>query len=218
MSRKVRASRERMIAFVSTVLAARLWQLMIGGNGLGLGTCTLRFYMNGSYLFSFLSLVVLCGLMVVEGCGPAAGPPKPSPAGQKTVTFPNAAVQFSVPEEYVQRLEPEDTVMIKPTSDAGITLRFNLHALPEAMAVEFLKAQAEEKGQKVTQVGDKSTFSESGTHSEGGHDYDMKFWQVAFGDSLVVMSAEIDKKQKSDPAVKACLQEVPKMIESMQKY
>jgi len=45
----------------------------------------------------------------------------------------------------------------------------------------------------------------------------MTFWQIGFGDCLIVMSAEVDRKDKQDPEVVECLNGVPNIIESMQK-
>ena len=36
-------------------------------------------------------------------------------------------VEFGVPEDYVQSAEPDDTIAIRPSDNAGVTLRFNLH-------------------------------------------------------------------------------------------
>jgi len=157
-------------------------------------------------------------ILALNGCGSSNGTPSPSPPGFTTVTFPNGTVQFAVPESYTQRSEPDDTVAITPSDDSGIVLRFNLHNLPDAVAEEFLQSQANDKGLQINRIGNKATLSETGTRSEGGRDYDMMFWQVGFGDALVVMSAEVDRKHKDDQTVKDCLSSVPEMIESMQKY
>lgn len=157
-------------------------------------------------------------LLALSGCGSSSATPKPSPPGFTTVSFPNGTVQFSIPEAYSQRSEPDDTIAVTPGNATGITLRLNLHNLPDAVAEEFLQSQAKDKGLQLTRIGGKATFSETGTGSEGGRNYERTFWQIGFGDSLVVMSAEVDKKHRSDQTVKECLSGVPKLIESLQKY
>jgi hypothetical protein len=163
-----------------------------------------------------VSLVV--ALLAVTGCGSSSGRPAVAAPGYKTVTFSNGTVQFAIPETYTQRSEPDDTLAITPGDNAGVVLRFTLHTLPDAVAEEFLESQAQKKGLQIERIGNKATISESGTRSEGGREYDMAYWQVGFGDSMVVMSTETDRKRKAEQIVSQCLNEVPKIIESMQKY
>lgn len=156
-------------------------------------------------------------LLSITGCGSSGGNQTLAVPGYKTVKFSNGSVQFAIPEDYVQRSESKDTIAVTPSNDAGIVLRFNLHNLPDAIAEEFLQSQAQKKGLQIQRIGNKTTISESSTHSEAGRNYDMSFWQIGFGDSMVVMSAETDQKRKGEPSVIKCLSEVPKIIESMQK-
>ncbi|RCS54379.1 hypothetical protein DTL42_04325 [Bremerella cremea] len=153
----------------------------------------------------------------VGGCGPASIP-SPSPPGFETVVFPNDTVQFDMPKTYKQSVEPEDTVVITPAEESGITLRFNLHVLPEPLAVDFVEMQAKEKGTKVKMIGDNATFTEKGSRSDEDHDYEMTFWQIGFDNMLVVMSAEVDQARKNDIIVVECLKNVPTMIKSMHKF
>jgi len=164
------------------------------------------------------SLVFVMSTLAISGCGSSSRTPAPGAPGFTTVTFLNGNVQFAIPEHYTQRSESDDTIAITPGDDTGIVLRFNLHNLPEAVAEEFLQSQATKKGMQINRIGNKATVSETGTRSEGGRDYDITFWQVGFGDSLVVMSAEVDRKRKDDKSVVECLNRVPKIIESMQTY
>lgn len=156
-------------------------------------------------------------LLTLAGQASPAAPPEPSADGLRTVKFPNGPVQFSVPDTYIDRSEPEDTVAILPAKVSGITLRFNLHNLPGNLAKGFLESQAEGKKLKVKTIGGKPTISESGKNREGGVNYRMTFWQIAMEDGLVVMSAEVDEKRQADPAVKKCLAKVPQIIKSMRK-
>ena len=150
-------------------------------------------------------LLILMVLLAMSGCGESKAPSKPKASGFTTVTFPNGPVQFSMPDTYSQRSEPDDAIAVTPGDETGVTLRFNLHNLPDGVVEEFLESQAEPRGLQIVRVGDKTTFSETETRSEAGHDYLMTFWQIGFGDCLVVMSSEVDKMHKGDQAVKAVL-------------
>ena len=160
-------------------------------------------------------LLLATAFPLVTGCG---GAPSPVPdQGFKTITFPNGNVKFFIPDDYSQQNEPNDTVAVSPGENSGIVLRFNLHQLPAAIAGEFVAGQAKEKGLEIDRVGNKSMFSEASTRKEGGRDYDMTFWQIGFGDSLVVMSAETDPKLKEDKVVVDCVSSIPAIIESLHK-
>lgn len=171
-----------------------------------------------AFSISLVVTLLVVTLLVFTGCGSSSGKPAVAALGYKSVTFPNGSVQLAIPEAYNQRSEPDDTLAITPGDNTGIVLRFTLHTLPEAVAEEFLQSQAQKKGLQMQRIGNKATISESGTRSEGGREYDMAFWQVGFGDSMVVISAETDRNRKGDQIVAECLNEVPKIIESMQKY
>jgi hypothetical protein len=164
------------------------------------------------------SLFLVVSLLALNGCDSSNGSPSPSPPGFSTITFPNGNVQFFAPETYTHQSEPNDTVAITLGDESGIVVRFNLHNLPDAVAEDFLHSQANDKGLQINRIGNKATFSETGARSEGGRDYVMTFWQVGFGDALVVISAEVDREQEENQTVKDCLNRVPKMIESMQRY
>ncbi|MEL6110082.1 MAG: hypothetical protein AAFU85_29060 [Planctomycetota bacterium] len=170
------------------------------------------------------NLVFLCPLAMIIGCNDSpkvsqAGSveTKASSSGETTFTFPNGPVTVSIPVSGTVRLEAGDTVVVSPPSDSSITLRFNLHGLPGLDAEEFLLAQSKSKGLEITRIGGKASLSEMGTRSEGDIQYDMTFWQIAFGDSLVVMSAEVESDRASDPVVKEFIAAIPEIIESMAK-
>jgi hypothetical protein len=167
---------------------------------------------------NFKPLVLLIVFLLLNGCEGVATTAKNSPSGNVAVKFPNGSVQFEMPEHYSQSAEPDDTIAITPGDETGIVLRFNLHNLPEAVAEEFLQSQATDKGLQMARIGGKAAFSETGTRSEAGRQYDMNFWQVGFEDALVVISAEVDREHQGNRAVNECLDVVPKIIESLQKY
>jgi len=173
--------------------------------------------MNESIRSSTSTILISLMFFTFSACNSSTPTPEPNTAGSTTVVFPNGPVQFSIPEHYSQRFEPGDTIAITPGGENGITLRFNLHRLPEPVAEEFVESQANEKGLTLTLMGDKIIFSETGTRSEGGRDYEMTYWQIGFGDSLVIMSTEVDGAQKATQSVRDCLAAVPKIIESLQK-
>ena len=171
------------------------------------------------------TLVAVAAVTAMLGCSGGDRPSKPQspqPQGFKTVTFSNGKVEFGVPKEYVQSAEPDGTIALKPSDDAGITLRFNLHYLegadlPADVGTQFVRKQAKDKGLKVMEVAEKVLLTEGGTRKEGERQFDMTFWQIGFQNAVVVMSAEIDQARKSDEAVIGCMNAVPEIIKSMRK-
>lgn len=155
--------------------------------------------------------------LVLVGCEPASMP-TPSPPGYKLAVFANGNVQFDIPEKYELRYEQDESIMVRPSEHAGIILRFTLQNLPEPIAEDFLLTQAEKDGMEIKEMGKNLVISESGSRNENGQDFNMTFWQVGFEDALVVMSAEVNKTRKDEPAVLDCLALVPAMIESMHKF
>lgn len=136
---------------------------------------------------------------------------------QKSVFFSNGPVQFLTPAVYEVGSEPDETIVITPCEESGIVLRLNLHNLPKAAAEEFVRAQAKKKGLKSELIGGKTVLQENEEVTVDGKRYEMTFWQVGFGDSLVVLSAEVDPEKKDLLIVKYCLEYIPSLIESMSK-
>ncbi|MEM8736771.1 MAG: hypothetical protein AAGG44_21245 [Planctomycetota bacterium] len=163
-----------------------------------------------------ITTCIALAVLPLGGCNSSAQPTE-NPQALQVVTFPNGPVEFQMPTSYSLQLEPDETVAITPGDVRGITIRLNLHNLPSDMAAEFVEKQASDKGLEVTQVGDKTVFSETGIHSSGGRQYDMTFWQIGFGDALVVLSAEVDQSQSDPSVLTPIFEEISKITRSLEK-
>jgi hypothetical protein len=156
-------------------------------------------------------LATACGL---SGCGSGDG----TPADWKSHSIGAGPVSVRAPADYQQALEPDDTLVLLPPGDPGITLRLSVHTLPADAAADFVREQAEKNRLPVTEQGGKVILTEAGGGEEQGIKVERRFWQIGFENVVVVMSATVIEEKKDTPAVQACLEHtVPLMIQSLRK-
>ena len=141
-----------------------------------------------------------------------------TPAGWKTHPLGKGQVTVAAPADYRESTEPEETVVLTPPNDPGVTLRFNLHYLPADVGVDFVRDQAKKKNLSVTEKGGKVFLTETNSGDEKGVKIERRFWQIGFQNAVVVMSATVIASKKDDAAVKECLEKtVPAVIDSLKK-
>ncbi len=146
-----------------------------------------------------------------------------TPAGWKTHPLGKGQVIVAVPADYRESTEPDETLVLTPANDPGVTLRFNLHYLegqgvPADVGVQFVRDQAKKKNLSVTEKGGKVLMTETNTGDEKGVKVERRFWQIGFQNAVVVMSATVIASKKDDAAVKECLEKtVPAVIDSLKK-
>ncbi len=146
-----------------------------------------------------------------------------TPAGWKTHPLGKGQVSVAVPADYRESTEPDETLVLTPANDPGVTLRFNLHYLegqgvPADVGVQFVRDQAKKKNLSVTEKGGKVLMTETNTGDEKGVKVERRFWQIGFQNAVVVMSATVIASKKDDAAVKECLEKtVPAVIDSLKK-
>ena len=155
---------------------------------------------------------------MAAGCGDRA---HQQSNGSKTIIFSTGKVDFRVPKGYVETSEPDDAIAIRPPGTTGITLRFNLHHLRRKvddspdLGVEFIHAKAARQGLEVARIGNKVLLATGNTRDEGDRQVEMTFWLIGFQRAVVLMSVEVDQRQKDNEAVIDCLNAVPDIIKSM---
>src|SRR5262245_59260086 len=74
-----------------------------------------------------------------------------TPAGWKSRPVGKGQVTVAAPADYRESTEPEETLVLAPANDPGVTLRFNLHDLPADVGVDFVRGQAKKKNLSVTE-------------------------------------------------------------------
>jgi hypothetical protein len=167
----------------------------------------------------FRSLLMPGVGLLFFGCQARESPPadwKSHPLGKGQVTV-------RAPADYRQSSEPEDTLVLTPPNDSGVTLRFSLHylegkGLPEDVGSKFVRDEAKKKNLAVTEKGGKVYLTEKHSGEEHGTKVERQFWQIGFQNAVVVMSATVVDAKKVDPAVKECLEKtVPMVIDSLKK-
>ncbi len=146
-----------------------------------------------------------------------------TPAGWKTHSLGKGQVTVAAPADYRDRTEPEETLVLTPPNDPGLTLRFNLHyfegqGIPADVGIQFVRDQAKKKNLSVTEKGGKVFLTETNSDEEKGVKVDRRFWQIGFQNAVVVMSATVVMSKKDEPAVKECLEKtVAVVIDSLKK-
>jgi hypothetical protein len=146
-----------------------------------------------------------------------------TPADWKAHGLGKGQVTVRAPAEYSQGTDPEETLVLTPPNDPGVTLRFNLHYLegqgvPADVGVQFVRDQAKKKNLSVTEKDGKIILTETNTGEEKGVKVERRFWQIGFQNAVVVMSATVVASKRDALAVKECLENtVPVMIQSLKK-
>jgi hypothetical protein len=141
-----------------------------------------------------------------------------TPAGWKSHALGKGQVTVAAPADYRESTEPEETLVLAPANDPGVTLRFNLHDLPADVGADFVRDQAKKKNLSVTEKGGKVCFTETNSGEEKGVKVERRFWQIGFKNAVVVMSATVIVSKKDDAPVKECLEKtVPAIIDSLKK-
>ena len=146
-----------------------------------------------------------------------------TPAGWNTHPLGKGQVTVAAPADYRDKMEPEETLLLTPPNDPGVTLRFNLHYLegqgvPADVGIQFVRDQAKKKNLSVTEKGDKVFLTETNSGEEKGVKVERRFWQIGFQNAVVVMSATVVASKKDDPAVKECLEKtMTTVIDSLKK-
>jgi len=146
-----------------------------------------------------------------------------TPAGWKTHPLGKGQVTVAAPADYRESTEPNETLVLTPPDDPGVTLRFNLHyadgqGVPADVGVQFVRDQAKEKNLSVTEKNAKVFLTETSNDEEDGTNVERRFWQIGFQNAIVVMSATVVVSKKDDRAIKECLEStVPAMIDSLTK-
>src|SRR5262245_3774060 len=92
-------------------------------------------------------------------------------AGWKTHPLGKGQVTVTAPPDYRERTEPEETLVLTPPNDPGVTLRFNLHYLegegvPADVGVQFVRDQAKKKNLSVTEKGGTVFMTETNSGDE----------------------------------------------------
>jgi hypothetical protein len=146
-----------------------------------------------------------------------------TPAGWKIHPLGKGQVTVAAPGDYRESTEPEETLVLTPPNDSGVTLRFNLHYLdgqgvPADVGIQFVRDQAKKKNLSVTEKGGKVFLTETNSGEEKGAKVERRFWQIGFQNAVVVMSATVVASKKEDAAVQECLEKtVPAVIDSLKK-
>jgi hypothetical protein len=68
-------------------------------------------------------------LAVVSLFAPGCQSRDPAPPGWKSHSLGQGQVSVRAPADYGQSAEPDETLVLRPPNNPGVTLRFNLHYL-----------------------------------------------------------------------------------------
>jgi hypothetical protein len=162
-------------------------------------------------------------LAVVSLFAPGCQSRDPAPPGWKSHSLGQGQVSLRAPQDYSQSAEPDETLVLTPPNNPGVTLRFNLHYLegedlPADIGAQFVRAQAKKKNLPVTDNAGKVILTETNAGDENGVKVERRFWQIGFQNAVVVMSATVVAAKKDDANVKEFLDKtIPTVIESLQK-
>ncbi len=117
--------------------------------------------------------------------------------------------------------EDDDTVVVYPPGESGITLRFSLHTrplqpqMPADVAEQFVAEYAASHRLPLTRLRDRVYLTESREADWPDRRVLVHHWQVGCGRILVVGSATIWGADRESQTVRQTLSVVPEIIESL---
>ena len=136
------------------------------------------------------------------------------------LTFDDGRVAFLAPIDFKTHREPEETIVIYPPGDSGITLRFSLHTkplepqMPEKVAEQFIADYALQNKLKVIRLADRVYLTEIREANWPDRKVLVHHWQIGCGRLFVVASATVWGSDRQSETVLKTLSLVPKIIES----
>jgi hypothetical protein len=124
------------------------------------------------------------------------------------------------PAGYAHRIDSGNTLVVQPSSESGVMLRFNLNRIgngnaPASVAENFIRAEAAKRGYALVQLGGKTAMTAKSSRTSGGRTFSVTYWQIAAGDALVDLVADVDESRAGGADVVACLSAIPQMVESI---
>lgn len=138
----------------------------------------------------------------------------------KTVELPGEVGTVSMPANWVCNLEEDTTLLIYDQDCADVTIRissisFSKPNADDNAAKEFVRTQAVERGHAFTDLGEKGVATYSEDVIEGEEALTICYWHIGSKNTLAILSATLNKSMKNSRAVKAMLQQIPSMVESL---
>jgi hypothetical protein len=129
---------------------------------------------------------------------------------QQAFVFAGGAGEVTLPSNFEQVDDPDAALVVIDRPEGNIRLFFDLHKLDAAIrpsmpapAEELVSEQAQKKNAKLYKFVDRVVMFEPGREIVvDGRRYFNLHWQVGFGATLIVFTAEILRDAQDEPDVK----------------
>jgi hypothetical protein len=138
----------------------------------------------------------------------------------REVVLPGNVGTVSIPANYTVELEDVDSTLVAFPVGEKIILRFSSLSFAPKRDVEdggksFVAETAAEKGHEYFEMGDKGIERYEEPYDHDGAPLIIKYWHIGLKNSLVIITATIEKACAADDDVKAALELMPRILESV---
>lgn len=147
---------------------------------------------------------------------------KKKQAELREAVLPGEMGTISFPADFAVELEDERTLLAYPKDENAISLRASSISIrrkdrnDETAGKMAVREHAEEHGLQYSEVGDKGMLSYEEPSEQDGVPLLIKYWYVGSKNTFVIFSATIVAAEKDGKRVKAILELVPRILDSLE--
>jgi hypothetical protein len=138
----------------------------------------------------------------------------------RRLSLPGNIGTVALPSTFDVQMEDESILLAYPKGEQAINLRFSSISFAkkdsaEASAKSFLRAKAKDAGLALDESADRCILSHDMRSTESGVPLIVRFWEIGEKNTVAIISASIVESQEQSKAVRAVLEVMPHIVNSL---
>jgi len=137
------------------------------------------------------------------------------------LALPSGTGTIGLPNDFIVEAEDDGTLLAHPKGDDAITLRASTLILnrkdgqDETAGRVAVQDEAKKRGLRYWEIADKGVISYEGSSEQNGVPLRIKYWYIGSKNTFVIFSATTLKAKMDSKPVKAVLDQIPRILDSI---